>query len=122
MLSTSLSPSGSRCGYKDTWVEAAAVQTPYSCLVSNKKPVVPDVPPITRPERSIGYALIACLVLSVASFVALIIAGPLVKGAVWASVAILPLIGMPIAIILLVVLLVLGTRRRMRANPKGAGK
>ncbi len=63
------------------------------------------------------------IVLAIIAIVALLIAGPLsASGWVLDVVAVVPDIALPGAIILLVILLVLGARRRMRANPKGAGK
>jgi hypothetical protein len=59
--------------------------------------------------------------ISVIAMIALLIAAGNAKGPIWASVALLPLIGLPIAIILLVVLLVLNAVRRGRAA-KGADK
>jgi hypothetical protein len=91
--------------------------------VANKKPVpAPQTPEPSRIERSLSYAMISVLVLSVLAFVALLIAQSNAKGPLWAAVALLPLIGLPIAILLLVALLILGVRRRTNTNPKGAGK
>jgi hypothetical protein len=91
--------------------------------VANRKAVtVPEAPQPSRIERSLSYAMISVIVLSVLAFIALLIAQSNARGPLWEAVALLPLIGLPIAIILLVVLLILGIRRRSTTNPKGAGK
>ena len=66
--------------------------------------------------------MISVLVLSIIAFIALLIAQSNATGPLWTAVALLPFIGLPIAILLLVALLILGVRRRNNANPKGAGK
>jgi hypothetical protein len=66
--------------------------------------------------------MISVLGLSILAFIALLIAQSNATGPLWAAIALLPLIGLPIAILLLVVLLILGVRRRTNASPKGAGK
>jgi hypothetical protein len=66
--------------------------------------------------------MISVLGLSIVAFIALLIAQSNATGPLWTAVALLPFIGLPIAILLLVALLILGVRRRNNANPKGAGK
>jgi hypothetical protein len=66
--------------------------------------------------------MISVLGLSIVAFIALLIAQSNATGPLWTAVALLPFIGLPIAILLLVALLILGVRRRNSANPKGAGK
>jgi apolipoprotein N-acyltransferase len=91
--------------------------------VANRKPApAPEPPPPTRIERSLGYAMVSVLVLSVLAFIALLIARSNAQGPLWEAIALLPLIGLPFAIILLLILLILGIRRRSNANPKDAGK
>jgi hypothetical protein len=91
--------------------------------VANRKPVsAPEPPPPSRIERSLSYAMISVLGLSIVAFIALLIAQSNATGPLWTAVALLPFIGLPIAILLLVALLILGVRRRNNANPKGAGK
>jgi hypothetical protein len=63
----------------------------------------------------------AILGLSVAGMIALIIAGGTANGPIWAAVALVVFLGLPISIVLLIVLLVLNAVRRTRAA-KGAGK
>ena len=66
--------------------------------------------------------MLSVLGLSIIAFIALIIAGSNATGLLWASIALLPFIGLPCAILLLVILLILGVRRRMKSNPKVVGK
>jgi hypothetical protein len=80
----------------------------------------------SRFERALAYMVAAVIVLSLASFVALII-GTSVGLArddfavgIWPVVTILPLIGLPIGFVLIVVLLIASAVRRGRAA-KDAG-
>jgi len=79
-----------------------------------------------RVERVIAYMVAAIVVVSVASFVAVIIGTAAGIGreelatGIWPFVTILPLIGLPIGFILIIVLLVVSVVRRGRAA-KGAG-
>ena len=79
-----------------------------------------------RIERVIAYMVAATVVVSVASFIAVILGTALGIGreelatGIWPFVTILPLIGLPIGFILIIVLLVVSVVRRGRAV-KGAG-
>ena len=78
-----------------------------------------------RIERVIAYMVAATVVVSVASFIAVILGTALGIGreelatGIWPFVTILPLIGLPIGFILIIVLLVVSVVRRGRAV-KGA--
>jgi hypothetical protein len=86
-----------------------------------KKPTPPAEEPISRAERLVAIWFITILALSIAAIFALFIAGSNAKGNFWAIIQILPLIGLPISFIMIIIMLVIGTRRRSRAA-KGAGK
>lgn len=77
--------------------------------------------PVSRGERLVVAWFIAIMALSVIAMIALFIANVNASGPIWDAVRLVPLIGLPIAMILIVVLLVVGTRRRAR-DAKGAGK
>lgn len=67
------------------------------------------------------YMFTAILGISVIGLFALIIGGPAAKGDVWAAVALIPFLGFPLAILLLILLVILNIVRRGRAA-KVAGK
>jgi hypothetical protein len=91
--------------------------------VANRKPVsAPEPPSPTRIERSLGFAMVSVIGLSVLAFIALLIARSNASGPLWEAIALLPLIGLPIAILMLLALLILGIRRRSNATPKDDGK
>lgn len=79
-------------------------------------------------DRAVAYIIVVLVVLSVASFVAVIIGTQSGVGAddgfsqgIWPAVLLFPLFALPIAFLLLVVLLVRGVSRRNRlARPNGA--
>ena len=79
-----------------------------------------------RVERTLAYMVAAIIVLSLASFVALIVATSIGLGrddfaqGIWPIVTILPLIGLPIGFVLIIALLVVSAVRRGRAA-KDAG-
>jgi len=79
-----------------------------------------------RLERTLAYMVAGVILLSLASFVALIIgtASGLERGdfavGIWPVVTIMPLIGLPIGFVLIIVLLVVSAVRRGRAA-KDAG-
>lgn len=79
-----------------------------------------------RVERALAYMVASVIVLSLASFVALIAGtaagmGPVdFATGIWPAVTILPLIGLPIGFVLIIVLLVVSVIRRGRAA-KDAG-
>ena len=76
-----------------------------------------DQTPASRIERSLTYAVVTVIGLSVIAIVAVLIAGLLkvpLDNSIWQTIALLPVIGLPIGFILMIVLLVLSTRRRLR--------
>ena len=79
-----------------------------------------------RVERALAYMVAGIVVLSLASFVALIVATSIglerddFAQGIWPLVTILPLIGLPIGFVLIIVLLVVSAVRRGRAA-KDAG-
>jgi len=97
------------------------MQTPYSCCVAKKPAPAPEPAPISRQERIIAYMFAAILGLSIIALFALFIGGPKATGNVWSAVALVPFLGFPIAILLLIALVVLNIVRRGRAA-KVAGK
>lgn len=71
-----------------------------------------------RVERVLAYMVAAVILISLASFVALIIAtgtGIDFATGVWPVVIIMPLIGLPIGFVLIITLLVVSAVRRGRA-------
>jgi uncharacterized paraquat-inducible protein A len=82
---------------------------------------VADDTPVTvhRIERTMAFMVVAIVVLSVASFIAVMIgsgAGVDFESGVWPTIVILPLIGLPIAFLLIIALLVSNMVRRRRAG------
>jgi len=79
-----------------------------------------------RVERMLAYMVASIIVLSLASFIALIAGTAAGLGreefalGIWPAVTILPLIGLPIGFVLIIVLLVVSAVRRGRAA-KDAG-
>lgn len=76
-----------------------------------------------RLERALAYMVAAVIVVSLASFVALIIAtGASIdySTGIWPIVVMMPLIGLPIGFVLIIALLVVSAVRRGRAA-KDAG-
>lgn len=79
-----------------------------------------------RVERTLAYMVAGIIVLSLAAFIALIIATGMGLGrddftsGIWPAVTVLPLIGLPIGFVLIIVLLVVSAVRRGRAA-KDAG-
>ena len=79
-----------------------------------------------RVERVLAYMVAAVILMSLASFVALIIATGVGLGredfgsGIWPFVTIMPLIGLPIGFVLIIALLVVSAVRRGRAA-KDAG-
>ncbi|HXD60912.1 MAG TPA: multidrug ABC transporter ATPase [Lacisediminihabitans sp.] len=75
---------------------------------------------IHRNERVIAYMIVAIVGLSIVAFFAVIVGtfngmtGPDFAQGIWPAVAYAPLIGLPIGFLLIIVLLVLGARRRGR--------
>ena len=82
----------------------------------------PDLP-VRRIDRILAYMALGLTILSILCFFAVILARPLgvedFSAGIWPLVVVLPLIALPIAFVLIVVLLILSFVRRSRAN-KGA--
>jgi hypothetical protein len=113
-------------------VEPPHLQTPYSCDVANnnKKSKAPEkaaAAPVSRLQRSLMYIAGSILGLGVISIIALLIGEATVTAAafqgsqVWAVVALLPAIAIPLGFVLLIALLVVTYVQRSRAD-KVAGK
>jgi hypothetical protein len=77
-----------------------------------------DKTPTSRAERSLAFMVAASIGLSVLAFLAVIIATLAgvrdFDGGLWPTIILLPLFGLPIGLVLMIVLLVLSTRRRLR--------
>jgi uncharacterized membrane protein len=79
-----------------------------------------------RVERVLAYMVAGIIVLSLAAFIALIVATGMglerddFTSGIWPAVTVLPLIGLPIGFVLIIVLLVVSAVRRGRAA-KDAG-
>ncbi len=101
--------------HKDTGWKRIACRPRILNLVAQRPVAPPEIPPITRQERVIVYMFASILGLSILAIIALFIAGVNAKGALWSIVQILPLIGLPLSVILLVVLVILNGVRRSRA-------
>lgn len=82
----------------------------------------PDLP-VRRIDRILAYMALGLTIVSIVCFFAVILARPLgvtdFSAGLWPLVVVLPLIALPIAFVLIVVLLILSFVRRARAN-KGA--
>lgn len=82
----------------------------------------PDLP-VRRIDRILAYMALGLTIVSIVCFFAVILARPLgvedFSEGIWPLVVVLPLIALPIAFILIVVLLIVSFVRRSRAN-KGA--
>jgi hypothetical protein len=89
--------------------------------VAQKPAQVPADDRSARAERILLYMFGSILGISVIALIALIAGGPTKSGAIWTAVALLPFIGIPLSLILLISLVILNGVRRGRAA-KGAGK
>ena len=77
---------------------------------------------LNRTERTLTFIIAGIIGASVLAIVALLIAkasGAVITGAVWATIVVLPLIGLPIAMILGIVLVVIFLRHRRLAQDAG---
>jgi uncharacterized membrane protein len=76
--------------------------------------------PIRRIDRVLAFMSLGLLVLSIVSFFAVIIAQPLgvtdFSEGIWPTLIVIPMIGLPIAFVLLLVVLIMSFVRRGRAN------
>ena len=79
--------------------------------------------PVRRIDRILAYMALGLTVASIACFFAVILAKPLgvtdLGEGLWPLVVVLPLIALPVAFVMIVVLLIMSFVRRSRAN-KGA--
>ncbi|MFZ4893292.1 multidrug ABC transporter ATPase [Plantibacter sp. Mn2098] len=79
-------------------------------------------PSISRPERILAYMVVTIVGVSIAAFVAVMIGTATgmhqadFAGGVWPFVTILPLVGLPIAFLLLIALMIVGAIRRSRES------
>lgn len=98
---------------------------PRILITVAKKPAPAPAPdPQTRPERVLGFMVVAIIGLSIIAIAGILIgyATKANNGAgIWQVIDLVPGIGLPIGFILLIVLLILTFVRRSRAA-KGAGK
>jgi hypothetical protein len=74
--------------------------------------------PASRAERSLAFMVAATIGLSILAFLAVIV-GTLLGvhdfgSGLWPTIILLPLVGLPIGLILMITLLVLNMRRRLR--------
>jgi len=90
-----------------------------------KQPATPAPINDNRRERILAFMVMACVGLSIAAFLAIIIGTFFEAGTnngfsqgIWPTIFILPVIGLPIAIVLMLVLLVLNAMRRSREARK----
>ncbi|WP_244255832.1 hypothetical protein [Rathayibacter sp. VKM Ac-2760] len=71
---------------------------------------------IGRAERTLAYMFVAIIVVTVLAFLAVLIA-PMMgvrdySGGLWQFVLALPLVGLPIAFLMMIAMLIVGVRRR----------
>ncbi len=84
--------------------------------MSNPSPVTAH-----RAERVLAYMIAAIVALSLICFIAIIVATAagmqetLLAGGIWSVIAVLPMIGLPLAFVLIIVLLLVSVTRRSRA-------
>jgi hypothetical protein len=72
---------------------------------------------LNRTERTLAFIIAGIIGLSLLAIVALFIAGAagvVTNTGIWPSVVVLPLIGLPIGLLLIVVFLIISTMRRRR--------
>ncbi|WP_231727570.1 MULTISPECIES: hypothetical protein [unclassified Rathayibacter] len=71
---------------------------------------------IGRVERTLAYMFIAIIVVTVLAFLAILLAPVLgireYSGPLWEFVFALPLVGLPIAFLMMIAMLIVGVRRR----------
>jgi len=79
--------------------------------------------PIRRLDRILAFMSLGLVVVSIACFVAVIIARPAgvtdFSQGIWPLVAVLPLVALPVAFLMIVALLIMTFVRRARANRGG---
>jgi hypothetical protein len=75
---------------------------------------------LNRTERTLAFIIGGILGVSVLAIAVLLIAkasGAAISGMLWATIAVLPLIGLPLGVLLVIVFLILSTVRRRRLAP-----
>lgn len=79
-------------------------------------------PSISRPERVLAYMVVTIVAVSIAAFVAVMVGtatgleqADFGAGA-WPIVTVLPLVGLPIAFLMLIALMIVGAVRRSRES------
>lgn len=76
--------------------------------------------PVRRADRVLAYMALGLTLLSIVCFFAVILARPLgvtdFSTGLWPAVVVLPLMALPVAFVLIVVLLIMSFVRRARAN------
>lgn len=75
---------------------------------------------IGRVERTLAYMFVAIIAVTLIAFLAILL-GPVFgvtdySAGIWQFVFALPLVGLPIAFLMMIVLLIVGVRRRRSAN------
>jgi uncharacterized membrane protein YdjX (TVP38/TMEM64 family) len=73
--------------------------------------------PLNRIERILAFVIASVVGISIIAIVAIFIGRAVnadFTGGVWPAVAVLPLISLPLVIVLLIVFLIISTRRRAR--------
>lgn len=79
-------------------------------------------PPVSRLQRSLAYAIAAVVILSLIAIAALLIGtasglkAESFSSGLWPAILLLPDIGFPLALILMVVLLIISMRNRRKNN------
>jgi hypothetical protein len=88
---------------------------PYCCRVADNAPVA-----LNRTERTLAFIIAGVVLASILAIAAIFIAGAVgvaTNSGLWLTVLVLPLIGLPLAMVLGIVLLALLTVRRRRLAP-----
>ncbi|TCO37002.1 hypothetical protein EV639_10586 [Rathayibacter tanaceti] len=71
---------------------------------------------IGRAERTLAYMFIAIIIMTVLAFLAILVAPALgvraYTGPLWQFVFAVPLVGLPIAFVMMIAMLIVGVRRR----------
>jgi hypothetical protein len=78
--------------------------------------------PVNRTERTLAVMVVTMVAASLAAFVAIMIgtaAGADFEGGLWPTVVAAPLVGMPLAILLIITLVLVSAVRRRRAGDAG---
>ncbi|WP_423261144.1 hypothetical protein [Herbiconiux sp. 11R-BC] len=77
-----------------------------------------DKTPVGGAERTLTFMVFATIGLSILAFLAILVATGVgvrdFSGGIWPTVFLLPLIGLPIGLVLMMVLLVINIRKRLR--------